>query len=45
MLKIFEKLAQIPGGSGFEERVIEWMVEELKRSLPEVTVDPMGNVI
>ena len=45
MLKIFEKLAEIPGGSGFEEKVIEFMVAELKRSLSDVSVDPMGNVI
>jgi endoglucanase len=45
MLKIFEKLVEIPGGSGFEEKVIEYMVAELKRSLPDVSVDPMGNVI
>lgn len=45
MLKIFERLAEIPGGSGFEEKVIELMVEELKKNLPDVFVDPMGNVI
>ncbi|NWG03092.1 MAG: M20/M25/M40 family metallo-hydrolase [Syntrophaceae bacterium] len=45
MLKTFEKLAGIPGGSGFEEKVIECMVAELKRSLPDVSVDSMGNVI
>ena len=45
MLKIFERLAEIPGGSGFEEKVIELMVEELKRNLHDVSVDPMGNVI
>jgi putative aminopeptidase FrvX len=45
MLKIFERLVEIPGGSGFEEKVIELMVEELRRNLPDVTVDPMGNVI
>jgi endoglucanase len=45
MLKIFEKLVEIPGGSGFEEKVIEYMIAELKRSLPDVSVDPMGNVI
>jgi endoglucanase len=38
-------LVEIPGGSGFEERVIEAIVAELKRSLPDVSVDPMGNVI
>jgi endoglucanase len=36
---------KIPGGSGFEEKVIEVMVGELKRNLPDVTVDPIGNVI
>jgi len=45
MLKIFEMLTEIPGVSGFEEKIIEFMVAELKRNLPEVSVDPMGNVI
>jgi endoglucanase len=45
MLDIFKRLVEIPGGSGFEERVIEAIVAELKRSLPDVSVDPMGNVI
>ncbi len=45
MLSLFEKLVGIPGGSGFEEKVIEFMVAELKRSLQEVSVDPMGNVV
>jgi putative aminopeptidase FrvX len=45
MLKIFERLVGIPGGSGFEEKVIEFMVTELKKTLPDVSVDPMGNVI
>jgi endoglucanase len=45
MLKFFEKLVEIPGGSGFEEKVIEFITVELKRSLPDVSVDPMGNVI
>ena len=45
MLKLFEKLVGIPGSSGFEEKVIEFMVKELKKSLPDVSVDPMGNVI
>jgi endoglucanase len=45
MLKLFERLVKIPGGSGFEEKVIEFMVGELKRSLLDITVDPMGNVI
>jgi endoglucanase len=45
MINIFEKFVGIPGGSGFEERVIEFMVAELKRSLPDVSVDPMGNVV
>ena len=45
MLKHFEKLAQIPGGSGFEEEVIEFIAAELRGRLPGVSVDPMGNVI
>ena len=45
MIELFKRLVQIPGGSGFEEKVIEAIVEELKRRVPEVSVDPMGNVI
>ena len=45
MLKLFEKLVEIPGGRGFEEKVIEAIVSELKQSLPDVSVDPIGNVI
>ena len=45
MLDLFKRLVEIPGGSGFEEKVIEFMVGELKRNLPDVSVDPMGNVI
>jgi endoglucanase len=45
MLENFERLAEIPGGSGFEEKVIEFMVTELKKNLPDVSVDPLGNVI
>jgi putative aminopeptidase FrvX len=45
MINLFEKLTGIPGGSGFEEKLIEYMAAELKRRLPDVFVDPMGNVI
>jgi len=45
MLNLFETLVGIPGGSGFEDKVIEFMVEELEKSVPDVSVDPMGNVI
>ena len=45
MLKLFEMLVGIPGGSGLEEKVIQVMLAELKKSLPDITVDPMGNVI
>jgi endoglucanase len=45
MLESFERLAKIPGGSGFEEKVIEAIAAELKRNLSDVSVDPMGNVI
>jgi putative aminopeptidase FrvX len=45
MLEMFRKLVEIPGGSGFEEKVIEFVVKELKKRVPDVSVDPMGNVI
>ena len=45
MLGLFKKLVEISGGSGFEEKVIEFIAAELKRSLQDVSVDPMGNVI
>jgi tetrahedral aminopeptidase len=45
MLNLFEKLTGIPGGSGFEEKVIEVIASELKRRLSDVSIDPLGNVI
>jgi len=45
MLDIFKRLAEIPGGSGFEEKVIEAVAEELKKRNVDISVDPMGNVI
>jgi endoglucanase len=45
MLTLFEKLTGTPGGSGFEEKVIEAVASELKRRLSDVSIDPLGNVI
>jgi endoglucanase len=45
MLSLFEKLTGTPGGSGFEEKVIEAIASELKKRLPDVSTDPLGNVI
>ncbi|MDI7260451.1 MAG: M20/M25/M40 family metallo-hydrolase [Thermodesulfobacteriota bacterium] len=45
MFELFKKLVGIPGGSGFEEKVIETVSAELRRSLSDVSVDPIGNVI
>lgn len=45
MLEIFKKLVELPGGSGFEETVVQFMANELKKNLSDVTVDPMGNVM
>lgn len=45
MLELFKRLVEIPGGSGFEEKVIEAVAEELRKKVPDVSVDSMGNVI
>jgi putative aminopeptidase FrvX len=45
LFELFEKLVQIPGGSGFEEKVIEAVSAELKKNISDVSVDPMGNII
>jgi len=45
MFEIFKELVEIPGGSGFEEKVIEYMAREFKKRAYEVSIDPMGNVI
>jgi endoglucanase len=45
MLDLFRHLTEIPGGSGFEEEVIKAVATELRKRTPDVTVDPMGNVI
>lgn len=45
MLERFEYLVQIRGASGFEEKVIEFISEELQKTLSDVSIDPMGNVV
>ncbi len=45
MMQLFRRLTNIPGGSGFEEKVIEAIYNEIKINVPEVTIDLMGNVI
>jgi len=45
MLELFKRLVEIPGGSGFEEKIIEAISTELRKRVPDVSVDPMGNVI
>jgi len=45
MLEIFKRLVEIPGGSGFEEKMIEAMASELRKRIAEVSIDPLGNVI
>jgi endoglucanase len=45
MLDIFKRLAEIPGGSGFEEEVLQAIATELGKRTPHVSLDPMGNVI
>lgn len=45
MFEQFQKLVSIPGGSGFEEKVIEFMAKEMRKNLPDVSVDSMGNAI
>jgi putative aminopeptidase FrvX len=45
MIELFKRLVETPGGSGSEEKVIEAIASELKRRVPDVSIDPMGNVI
>ena len=45
MKDLFKRLVETPGGSGFEERVIELISSELRRHLSDVTLDSMGNVV
>lgn len=45
MLDLFKRLAEIPGGSGFEEEIIKAVAAELRKGIPDVSVDPIGNVI
>ncbi len=45
MIELFKRLVQIPGGSGFEEKIAEAIRMNLREHIPEVSVDPMGNVI
>jgi tetrahedral aminopeptidase len=43
--KLFEKLATIPGISGREERIRAFVKDELAKTVDEVRMDRLGNVI
>ncbi len=45
MRELFRRLVETPGASGFEEAVIALLVEELRKSVSDVTIDGLGNVI
>jgi len=45
MLELFKRLVETPGGSGFEEEVIKFVADELKKRVRHISVDPIGNVI
>lgn len=45
MKKLLEKLSNIPGISGFEDRVRDFMINELKDYVDEIKVDDLGNLI
>jgi putative aminopeptidase FrvX len=45
VLELFKRLAETPGTSGFEEKVIEAVASELRKRVTNVSVDPLGNVI
>ncbi len=45
MLDLFKKLAETPGGSGFEEPVINLIASEMRKHLSRVNIDVMGNVV
>ncbi len=45
MLELFKRLVEIPGGSGFEEEIIKFVADELKKRVRHISVDPIGNVI
>ena len=45
MREILKRLVETPGGSGFEERVIELISTELKKYILDVSIDSMGNIV
>ena len=45
MLDLFRRLVETPGASGFEEAVIAFVANELKKYVAEVTIDGLGNVV
>jgi endoglucanase len=45
MREILKRLVETPGGSGFEERVIELISTELKKYVSDVIIDTMGNIV
>ncbi len=44
-IELLKKICKIPGAPGFEQRVREFLIQELEGVVDEILLDPMGNLI
>jgi len=44
-IKLLEKICLAPGAPGYEKKIRELVIKELKGLCDDVRIDPMGNVI
>ncbi|GLR18089.1 M42 family metallopeptidase [Portibacter lacus] len=44
-VSLLSKTCEIPGAPGYEDRIRNFVIEQVKDLVDEVTIDPMGNVL
>jgi len=44
-IKLLEKICLAPGAPGYEKKIRELVIKELKGLCDDIRIDPMGNVI
>ena len=44
-IQLLKKICEIPGTSGFEQRIREYIIEQVRPLVDDVSIDNMGNVI
>jgi len=44
-IKLLKKISELPGASGFEQKIREFIIKEIKNLVDDIKIDNLGNII